>query len=73
MHEAFLNPGGLGILVGDGKLPHPGPEQIIETYYSLPFASGWRASPDYQFIVSPAYNRDRGPVSVIGARLHAEF
>jgi hypothetical protein len=23
---------------------------------------------DYQFIVNPAYNRDRGPVSVIGAR-----
>ena len=28
---------------------------------------------DYQFIVNPAYNRDRGPVSVIGARMHAEF
>ena len=38
-HEAFLNAGGLGILVGDGLLPHPGPEQIIETYYSLPVSS----------------------------------
>jgi hypothetical protein len=28
---------------------------------------------DYQFIVNPAYNRDRGPVSVISARVHAEF
>ncbi|MFZ0236306.1 MAG: carbohydrate porin [Xanthobacteraceae bacterium] len=28
---------------------------------------------DYQFIVNPAYNSDRGPVSVIGARVHAEF
>ena len=35
-HEAFLNAGGLGILVGDGKLPNPGTERIIETYYSLP-------------------------------------
>ena len=34
MHEAFLNAGGLGILVGDGMLPHPGLEQIVETYYS---------------------------------------
>jgi len=25
-HEAFLNASGLGILVGDGKLSHPGPE-----------------------------------------------
>ena len=24
VHEAFLNDGGLGILVGDGQLPHPG-------------------------------------------------
>ena len=25
-HIAYLNAGGLGILVGDGQLPHPGPE-----------------------------------------------
>jgi high affinity Mn2+ porin len=71
-HIAFLNDGGLGILVGDGMLPHPGPEQIIETYYSLPV---WylRLTLDYQFIVNPAYNMDRGPVSVFGARAHWQF
>jgi len=31
------------------------------------------ASVDYQFIANPAYNNDRGPVSVLGARLHAQF
>jgi len=72
VHEQFLNDGGLGILVGDGMLPHPGPEQIIETYYALP-VSYFRLTLDYQFIVNPAYNRDRGPVSVLGARLHAQF
>jgi high affinity Mn2+ porin len=72
VHEQFLNAGGLGILVGDGMLPHPGPEQIIEAYYALP-VSYFRLTLDYQFIVNPAYNRDRGPVSVIGARVHAEF
>ena len=71
-HEAFLNDGGLGILVGDGMLPHPGPEQIIETYYKLPVYK-WYVTFDYQFIVNPAYNEDRGPVSVIGTRLHTEF
>ena len=71
-HEAFLNAGGLGILVGDGKLPHPGPEQIIETYYAFPVSFG-RVTLDYQLIANPAYNRDRGPVSVLGARLHAQF
>jgi len=26
IHEEFFNDGGLGILIGDGMLPHPGPE-----------------------------------------------
>jgi high affinity Mn2+ porin len=72
IHQAFLNAGGLGILVGDGQLPNYGSEKIIETYYSLP-VFGWRVTFDYQFIANPAYNRDRGPVSVIGTRLHAQF
>jgi high affinity Mn2+ porin len=71
-HIAYLNAGGLGILVGDGQLPHPGFEQIMETYYSFPLGA-LRATVDYQFIVNPAYNRDRGPVSVVGTRLHAQF
>jgi high affinity Mn2+ porin len=33
-HIAYFNAGGLGIVIGDGQLPHPGLEQIIETYYS---------------------------------------
>jgi hypothetical protein len=71
-HEAFLNAGGLGILVGDGKLPNPGTERIVEMYYSLPVAFG-RLTLDYQFIDHPAYNQDRGPVSIIGTRLRAQF
>jgi high affinity Mn2+ porin len=31
------------------------------------------ASLDYQFITNPAYNADRGPVSIFAGRLHAEF
>jgi high affinity Mn2+ porin len=71
--ERYLNAGGLGILIGDGKLPHAGPEQIVETYYS---ASVWKfvhLSLDYQWIGHPAYNRDRGPVSVFAIRLHAQI
>jgi high affinity Mn2+ porin len=71
-HQAYLNAGGLGILIGDGMLPNPGPEQIIETYYSLP-VSFFRLAFDYQFITNPAYNRDRGPVSVFGTRVHWQF
>ena len=71
-HIAYLNAGGLGILVGDGKLPHPGPEQIIETYYAFPLGP-LRATVDYQFFLNPAYNCDRGPVSVLSMRLRAQF
>ncbi len=71
-HQAFLNAGGVGILVGDGQLPNYGTERIIETYYSLPVYS-WRLTLDYQFIVNPGYNRDRGPVSAVAARVHAQF
>jgi hypothetical protein len=35
VHEQYLNVGGLGNLVGDGKLPHPGSEQTLGTYYRL--------------------------------------
>jgi len=72
VHQEFLNDGGLGILVGDGMLPHPGPEQIIEAYYALP-VSYFRLTLDYQFIVNPGYNEDRGPVSVVSARVHSQF
>jgi high affinity Mn2+ porin len=72
VHQAFLNAGGLGILAGDGMLPHPGLEHIVEAYYALP-VSYFRLTLDYQLIVNPAYNRDRGPASIVGARLHGQF
>lgn len=71
--ERYLNAGGLGVLIGDGKLPHPGPETILETYYSLSVLHYAHISFDYQFIANPAYNRDRGPISVFAARVHAQF
>jgi high affinity Mn2+ porin len=73
VREAYLNAGGLGILIGDGRLPHPGPERIIESYYSAAVFNFAHLSLDYQWIDHPAYNRDRGPVSVIAVRLHAQF
>jgi high affinity Mn2+ porin len=72
-HEAYLNAGGLGILVGDGRLPHPGAEKIAETYYDIALPARTNLTLDYQFVANPAYNRDRGPVSVLAARLHGQF
>lgn len=72
-HRRYLNAGGLGILTGDGRLPHPGPEYIVEAYYKIKIWPGVFASSDLQHISNPAYNRDRGPVWIPGFRLHAEF
>ncbi len=71
--ERYLNAGGLGILVGDGRLPHPGPEQIAETYYRLDVCSHAQLSLDYQWVRNPAYNTDRGPLSIVAVRMHAQF
>ena len=72
-HRDWLDAGGTGILVGDGQLPKYKPEKILETYYSFAVTSALKVSADYQFIVDPAYNAQRGPVSVLGGRVHAEF
>ncbi len=71
--QNYLAAGGLGILIGDGALIHYGWEKILETYYSLGVVDGITVSADYQYVVNPAYNRDRGPVSIIGLRLHGEI
>lgn len=71
--QRYLNAGGLGILVGDGQLPHPGPEEILETYYNAQLFSHAQLSFDYQWVDHPAYNRDRGPVSIYAVRFHAQF
>jgi high affinity Mn2+ porin len=71
--KQFFAAGGLGILVGDGQLVHSGPEYILETYYSVAVFKFVKLSLDYQFVGHPAYNRDRGPVSIFGFRVHGEF
>ncbi|HEX4860580.1 MAG TPA: carbohydrate porin [Rhizomicrobium sp.] len=71
--RAYFADGGLGILIGDGRLPHYGTEDVLETYYNAGVTSWLNAGADYQLIVNPAYNRDRGPVSVLALRLHAQM
>jgi len=71
--QAYFAAGGIGILVGDGQLPHYAREQILETYYTVNLNKALTVTGDYQYIRNPAYNVDRGPVSIWGLRLHAEF
>ena len=72
-HIAFLAAGGLGPLVGDGQLPHYAPEKIIETYYAAQLFKGFVVTADYQLLIAPAYNANRGPAHVFSGRLHASF
>jgi len=71
-NQRFLQAGGLDILDGDGALTY-GWEKILETYYDFKIWRTLHSAVDYQFVVDPAFNRDRGPVSIFGVRLHWEF
>jgi len=68
----FLAAGGLGLLIGDGQLNYR-PERILETYYAYSLNKNVTLTADYQLITNPAYNADRGPVSIFAGRLHGEF
>ncbi|MEP6768376.1 MAG: carbohydrate porin [Acidobacteriota bacterium] len=71
-HRDYLAAGGYGFMIGDGRLSY-GLETIGEGYYQAALRKHVWLAVNYQFIEHPAYNRDRGPVHVVGARLHAEF
>ena len=71
-HARYLGYGGLGFLLGDGKLNY-GRENILESYYTLHLWRGVFPGLDVQYIANPGYNRDRGPVFVTSLRLHLEF
>lgn len=70
--RSYFGAGGLGVLIGDGKLAYA-PERVWESYYAMKLQSRLTLTADYQYAVNPAYNRDRGPVSLYGVRLHVEF
>jgi len=72
-HRNYLAAGGYGFIIGDGKLNYA-PEMIAELYYKInAYQHKLWLTPDYQFIVNPAYNKDRGPVNVFSIRAHVEF
>jgi high affinity Mn2+ porin len=71
-HRNYLAAGGLGILIGDGRLNYR-PESIIETFYALRMSEGLTFTFDYQYMMNPADNADRGPISFFSGRVHAEF
>lgn len=70
--RAYLQAGGISFFIGDGKLNYR-PENIFETYYNWNVVRQVWFTADYQHIANPAYNTDRGPVEIVGVRLHLEY
>ncbi|WP_189043117.1 carbohydrate porin [Aliidongia dinghuensis] len=68
----YFKAGGLGILIGDGKLTY-GTEDIVEGYYRYQVSEPISLTFDGQFINNPAYNTDRGPVWIFAVRLHVQI
>ena len=71
-HVAYLNMGGIDGFIGDGRIDYK-PERAFEAYYSIGVNRHLWLTWDFQHIANPAYNADRGPVTLYGVRLHSEF
>ncbi|HUE43875.1 MAG TPA: carbohydrate porin [Candidatus Sulfotelmatobacter sp.] len=71
-HQEYLALGGLGFLLGDGRLTY-GREDIVETFYTMHVWRGFYPALGFQYIDHPGYNKDRGPVVAPALRLHVEF
>ncbi len=68
----YFEAGGMGILIGDGRMNYR-PEKVLEAYYAYGPVTSATLTFDYQLFVDPAYNADRGPVSIFALRAHGAF
>ena len=70
--QRYLEAGGIGFITGDGRLNYS-PEWITELYYDARIAPGVNMALGYSLVVNPAYNADRGPVSIFSLRMRTAF
>ena len=71
-HAEYLAAGGVDGFVGDGHLRQAA-ENVLELFYSVNVLRAFWLSADYQHLWNPGFNADRGPVDIVGGRVHAEF
>ncbi len=72
IHAQYLAMGGVDGFVGDGHL-HQAAESVVDVFYSLNLLKAIWLTADYQHVWNPGFNADRGPVDILGGRVHAEF
>jgi hypothetical protein len=73
-HAQYLAAGGIGFLIGDGRLRY-GTENIVEMYYrfEVPILTFAQISPAIQHIDHPGYNEDRGPLYIYTIRVNLHY
>ena len=72
LHRRYLAAGGYGFIIGDGALNY-GPELLGEIFYRAALTPLISGGVNYQPVINPAYNRDRGPIHVFTLRVHVAF
>jgi hypothetical protein len=73
-HARYLALGGIDGFIGDGRLSSsPAGEGVVEGFYSFNLLRAVWLSASYEFLWNPGFNSDRGPVHILGGRVHAEF
>jgi hypothetical protein len=72
IHAKYLAMGGVDGFVGDGHL-RQAPEGVLDAFYAVNLFKAIWLTADYQLLLNPGFNADRGPVHILGARGHAEF
>ena len=72
-HQTYLAAGGLGFIIGDGRLNYKN-EFATEIYYKANlFSDTFFLSPNIQYVNNPGYNKDRGPAFLGAIRVHIQF
>jgi high affinity Mn2+ porin len=59
-------------MLGDGRLAYAA-ERVLDAYYAIALGSWGSFSLEVQRFNNPAFNQDRGPVTVYGIRLHLQL
>ncbi len=71
-HRRYLAAGGYGFIIGDGALSYA-QEILAEVYDRAALTREISVGVNYQPILNPAFNRDRGPIQVFTGRLRVEL
>jgi hypothetical protein len=72
VHAQYLGMGGIDGFIGDGAI-RPGAETAFDAFYSVAARRWLWWTGDYQHVVNPGFNEDRGPVNIFTLRIHGEF